>query len=667
MGMTRRFALSDWLLANDPALSRARMGGRVTLSILLSVGLLVLFHLVIMTLPPIAYGLAIILSIEGGVAVRDRTRLDQVKTRLLGCIASLLCVAAASALEQHRVVSDLLFLLVIFCASLARIYGPRGFAVGMFAFTSYFIGAYLRPPIAQLPLAVLGPVVAALVAHGVRTWIFFDDRKRDVLQALVALQGRTNDILARLELVAAAGTCTEMDRLALQRLEERLKDVVLMAESLLPLSGEEDAGAEGRNARAFAAMNIFDLHLAAESAIVLSLESLPPVGLVEAVLNGDSDRVRHFAGVDDARSDQDTHLPAHETLRALVWLHQARQALAADIQKVDRGELNLLDDVAPSVKARALDISLKNPAVRAALQITIASAIAMIFGLLLSRERWFWSVLTAFLVFTNTRSRRDTAVRAIQRSAGTLLGVVIGLGMATLLVGHMPATVVLASITVFLAFYFLQVSYAVMSFFITITLCLVYGLIGQLTVDLLVLRLEETLIGALAGTFAAFVVLPASARAVLDEALERWYAILRELLEAASQGKGRLELIELSRRLDAAYKDLTGAAKPFGTSWGVVTRPGQIRQTLAIFLASTYWARIFASNATSVPADATVQETIASTQVTLAAVMVRGSDCFRLPRDTRWTGGRHLPIFRDGSRLGVAMVGNLLDRLYPRK
>ena len=568
-------------------------------------------------------------------------------------------------LEDHRLVSDLVFLLVIFCASLARIFGPRGFAVGMFAFTSYFIGAYLHPPLEQLPLAALGPVVAVLVGHGVRTGIFFDDRRRDALQALAAVQGRVNEMLGRLELIAVAGRWTDADRTALQRREERLKDVVLMAESFLPLSAEE--GAEPREldrTPRTIAMHLYDLHLAAESAVVLSLESLPPAGMIEAVLNGDGDRLRHFAGAgaDGALNDDG---PAAESGRAMMWLHEARQALNADIRQLRRNEIDVSENASPAGSRGKPDLSLKNPAVRAALQITIASAIAMIFGLLLSRERWFWSVLTAFLVFTNTKSRGDTAIRAIQRSAGTLLGVVIGLAVATLLVGHVVGTVVLASLTVFLAFYYLQVSYAVMSFFVTITLCLVYGLIGQLTVDLLTLRLEETLIGALASTFAAFVVLPASTRDVLDQSLARWYGVLRQLLDAADQGQGRLVLIELSQRLDAAYRDLTLAAKPLGAAWSVVTRPGQIRQTLAVFLAATYWARIFASNATSAAADGRIAEAIAETRRALDAAAAQGSVSFIRGMDARRPGGRYLPVTKDGSRLRVAMIGNLLDRLGP--
>ncbi|MGO8448235.1 FUSC family protein, partial [Rhizobium ruizarguesonis] len=70
-----------------------------------------------------------------------------------------------------------------------------------------------------------------------------------------------------------------------------------------------------------------------------------------------------------------------------------------------------------------------------------------------------------------------------------------------------------------LAFYFLQVSYATMTFFISILLCLVYGMTGVLTLDLLQLRIVETVIGAVAGTAVAFLVFPALTRGALDAAL----------------------------------------------------------------------------------------------------------------------------------------------------
>ncbi|MGO8077752.1 hypothetical protein AB9F41_35610, partial [Rhizobium leguminosarum] len=59
-----------------------------------------------------------------------------------------------------------------------------------------------------------------------------------------------------------------------------------------------------------------------------------------------------------------------------------------------------------------------------------------------------------------------------------------------------------------------------------IVLCLVYGMNGVLTLDLLQLRIGETLIGAVAGTEVAFLVFPARTRGALDAALARWYQAL---------------------------------------------------------------------------------------------------------------------------------------------
>ncbi len=188
--MTFAAKIRDWLLANDPALSRLRMAGRVTLTVIASVACLALIHTAGLALPTIAYGLAIILSIEGGIAVRDRLPSDQLTTRLIGGAVSLVCVGLAAALEDYRSISDPMFLVVIAGATVGRVYGPRGFAVGMFAFTSYFMGAYLKPNLADLPLAAIGPAIAVVTGHLVRTYLLPDDWRRDLLQSLVAIQGR---------------------------------------------------------------------------------------------------------------------------------------------------------------------------------------------------------------------------------------------------------------------------------------------------------------------------------------------------------------------------------------------------------------------------------------------------------------------------------------------
>jgi hypothetical protein len=301
------FDFRDWLLANDPALSRLRMASRVTLAIILSVAILLVIHLLVIPLPAAAYGLGIVLSIEGGVAVRDKGNSRQLVTRLLGCLASLAVVGIAASLEDHRTLSDVVFLLVIFLAAYGRVFGPRGHAIGMFAFTSYFMGAYFRPHLSELPVVAIGPVVSALTGHVVRAIMLPDDWRRDLLRTLESVGGRINQILFKIAALASEGQYEEADRQELRQLEERLKEVVLMAESFIPRpsAGVFEGGAEPA---AELAIRVFDIHLAAESAIVLSLQSLPSFALVHSVIEGDG----------TASADKIADKTQAETARALV-------------------------------------------------------------------------------------------------------------------------------------------------------------------------------------------------------------------------------------------------------------------------------------------------------------------------------------------------------------
>jgi hypothetical protein len=654
--------IRDWLLANDPALSRLRMAGRVTLTVIFTVVCLALIHIAGLALPTIAYGLAIILSIEGGVAVRDRLPSDQLKTRLIGGAVSLVCVGLAAVLEDYRYISDPMFLVVIAGATIGRVYGPRGFAVGMFAFTSYFMGAYLKPNLSDLPLGAIGPVIAVVTGHLVRTYLLPDDWRRDLLQSLVAIQGRVGDILMKLAVLSSGATISDGDRRELRQLEERLKDVALMAEGFLPRIADGTIDPEDEPLTSLT-MKIFDVHLAAESTIVLSFEALPPFLLVHALIEDDQDMAEKIAASPAVTGDD----RVAESARALIWLQKARVALTKTIEEGRRDRFRAIEDAAAAPASARIDFSLKNPVMRSAVQITVASSLAMVFGLMLSRDRWFWAVMTAFLIFTNTKSRGDAAIRALQRSIGTLLGIATGLVLATLIGGYPLLAAPIATLCIFLGFYCLQISYAAMTFFISIVLCLIYGMTGALTLDLLQLRIDETLIGAIAGTIVAFLVFPAPTRSTLDLALARWFDGLRELLAAVKEGRSSFEIIALSHKLDATYREVTLAARPLGTTWSVVSRPGRVRQTLGIFLGATYWARIFARNAVQAghKPEGDVLAALEDALRNIEALSARGSECFVVKRKFSRGAGRHLPIFKHGGRVGVEMIGTMLGRLYP--
>ncbi|HEV7322758.1 MAG TPA: FUSC family protein [Ensifer sp.] len=657
--MALRSRMRDWLLANDPAFSRLRQASRITATVVVSVLILMAVHYLVVPMPPAAFGLAASLSVEGGLAVRDRTVAAQRLTRIIAVIVGVSMVGLASLLEDHRYVSDVVFLLIIFLAVYGRSFGPRGFAVGMFAFMSYFTGAYLRPTADQLPALFFGAAVSATVAHLVRTRLLPDDRYADLLRAAASVQRRVDQMLAQLTDIARKPVLSDVDRRRLHTAEERLKEAVLMAESFIPTENRRPEPEPGQ-VSADLVVNLFDLHLAAESVIVLSFQAMPPPALVEAMIARDGGRIdEEIARLGDPSPRRE------ETVKALLWLRNVRQRLARSLAKLSPQDLEEPAAATGTVSARWKP-SFDDPALKSAIQITLAAGIAMVFGLMLSRERWFWAVLAAFLVFTNTRSRGDTAVKALQRSAGTLFGIVVGIVAGTLVGGNIYLVLPLSALCIFLAFYFLAVSYATMTFFVSIVLSLLYSLMGVLTPHLLQLRLEETLIGSIAGASVAFFVFPTRTRTTLDAAVTAWCNELTGLLQAARDGASGLVLVTRSQALDRSYRDLAAAAKPLGLPWQLVTRPGHVRQTLAIFLACTYWARVFArrvgTEAIEDGSDFTMD--LDENIERVRSVREKASAYFYEVGRIGAPVDRHLPISRDDAELGLEMIGVSLNRLH---
>ena len=101
--------------------------------------------------------------------------------------------------------------------------------------------------------------------------------------------------------------------------------------------------------------------------------------------------------------------------------------------------------------------------------------------------------------------------------------------VATLFAGDKTASLVAIFVCLFCAFYFMTVTYSLMTFWITTMLALLYGLLGEFSFGVLMLRIEETAIGAVIGIAVAILVLPTNTRttirndtrAFLDEPVRR--------------------------------------------------------------------------------------------------------------------------------------------------
>lgn len=661
MGYASR--LRDLLLANDPAFSRLRLSVRVTTIIVLSILILLALDQWIAPIPFASYTLAFLLAAQGELAVHDNSPAGQMKTRVFAIVASIIATSVAALLESHRLISDAAFLLVIFLVAYGRAYGQRWFAVGMFAFMSYFVGAYYHPPFTDMPYVALGPIVAGICSYAVHGFILPDDWQRDLVTAMRSVLSRVDVILKYLAHLSHKKHIAAKDAQELHRCQARLTEAVLMAEGLVPTNGRDLLPGEGDPA-ADLIIHLFDLHMAAESVIVLSRHRLAGRPLMDALVKGDDEAVEREAKRIMTRGDDEA-----ETAHAMLWARDARSTLTKALDEAEATRFAGFEEPAPPAPDLKLPtFSLHDPGLRNALQITLASGIAMVFGLMLSRQRWFWAVLTAFLVFTNTSSRGDTMVKAFQRTLGTLIGIVIGMMLAIIIGDHVVLIVGVAIVCIFLGYYFLRVSYATMSFFVTVVICLLYSFTDKLTLDILQLRLEETVIGAVAGIGVAFYVFPVRTEERLEKAVNKWFAILRDLLEAAVKNKPSSDLIALSIKLDKAYRDIAAASRPLGAFWQVVTRPGQIRKTLGLFMACTYWARIFAGKIafSGTPMDDEIRRAVDQNLERVDTLTKKGCACFFAKRATAPSPSDNLlPLSRKDSRLGIDMIGMYLDRLYP--
>ena len=141
-------------------------------------------------------------------------------------------------------------------------------------------------------------------------------------------------------------------------------------------------------------------------------------------------------------------------------------------------------------------------------------------------------------------------------------------------------------LSVFCAFWLLAINYALLVFFITVLLALLYGLLGQFSIDVLEARIYETAAGAAMGIMAAFLVLPVRTRSTVQEKVEGYLTLMSELIDASVEsviapGSG-VDLVTISRSLDTSLQDVITAAKPL--SLGLTTRGRRSTRRLLLVL-----------------------------------------------------------------------------------
>jgi hypothetical protein len=546
----------------DPGLVRLRLAGTATAAVVLAAAAMTGVRL-LAGFPVTVVLLASVLAMVSNLAVNEPDPHARRVTTLLMLGPAVAAVAGGTVLAPHRVLADVVFVAVMVAAVYVRRFGPRGVALGMAAVMPFFFTQFLGADLAQLPWLVLAAVVGVGATLLVRDLAFAERPERALERLLRAFRAHVHGLVdAVADLLRASPSDQGGELEEVRRRRTRLNETALLVADALET---ERAAADPDEL----ALRVLDAELAAERlAITAQLLACTPGGPEAGGLDADRRRAllaalralsaasatgapsgfvtvlletarRSVAALTGEPEGQRVHRTAFAVVRLADALESAREAGAADHAAgrgsgpgTEPGEPDSRRGTDPGSEEDVEPTGLRLTT-RQAVQVGVATSLAIVVGELVSPARWYWAVIAAFIVFAGTTSRGDVLSRGYQRVVGTIGGVLAGMGLAVL-VGDRPLLVlVLLVCCVFLALYLVRVSQALMAFWITAVLALLYGLIGQFDVTTFVLRVEETAVGVAMGVLAGYLVLPKRTREAFEDALDEQVDAVQAVLRAA--------------------------------------------------------------------------------------------------------------------------------------
>lgn len=648
-----RARVRDRIAASDPGLLRLTAGLRTVGAITLTLAVLSLLGADVHLL--VAGAMA---AMVATFAIREKQLGAQAVTLALGLPVALASVSLGAVLNARLVVGDAFFVVLIFCAVYGRRFGDRGTALGLIGFQVYFLSLFVGATVSSLP-TLCGALTLAFCSSALMRFAVVPATPSGVLLRLrLAFRARLAQLVAaQLELLDAPAE--EMDK-ALEAVRE---GTARLHETAMMIQGRLEEGTPDESAARLVQRRIADAEIAAErlgllllsarsaeraDTLTLHLPGAPApsvsgpavpdeagatlrrdlLALHQLVLragSGDTGTaVAHVRNRLLGYRDEENLPPASaavqdvfrgigESARAVLGL---RIALDGPQDESDdtpatarsREELDAEDaaiDGGGEEPAQEEQTGLRRPTTRAAVQVAVGSSLAIVGGELLSTQRWYWAVLTCWIVFLNTASTGEILVKGYRRLLGTVFGVVAGIVLAGLVGRHTWTAFALVLVLIFAMFYSAPLSYTLMSFFVTAMLGLLYTLLHTYSLDVLVLRIEETALGAVCGVVAAALVLPVQTDRRTNELLGTALERLAEVTEAAVgqlSGGPADELLDKARDLDQALADLRAATQPLiHPVTPLRTRRNTARYVVALLETCAYHARTLAATAELLP------------------------------------------------------------------
>jgi hypothetical protein len=493
---------ADRLLVVDPGLARLATALRATLATFLTACLCLEFA-AWRGAPLTVAGLGVLFSMIAPLFLRDATPRGWLTSLLTLYAVAVSCFLAAAALDPWPFAADAAFVAVLFAGMLVQACGPRALGCALAGLVSFYLGMYLRPSAGAAALTVALSAAAPCVVAAVGCWLV-PQRQGAALRLAI----RTVTLRARRVLHAARpGTKRAGD---IHAALSAMNEAALAFEERLVLLDADDSGVL-REA-------LIELEIAAGAYVFAATDAHAREAAFRSA-------IATLASIDvgRARTASRTTLAASWTRwrEALSWWPAARTAAAATL--------------------------------------------AMAAGHLFSSERWFWAVLTTFVVFLGTRSRGDTLHRAMQRIAGTLAGGLVSALAVTWLGGDPYAIACAMLLCVFGWAYFIMSAYGPGVFCITVLVSLVYGELGHAVQPLVELRIGEVAIGCVASLIAAYTIKPLDTTRHIEA---RFVEVVDALIEGvrmasmSADDAGDARRAAAVRALDRRWHDFRIALRP---------------------------------------------------------------------------------------------------------
>lgn len=560
-----------FFLVSDPGLIRLRSAATTTVCFVAALGVL-LFVTHRLNQPVTVAMMGTVVALFSSFVVKDPDKRSILITTALVPLPATAALSIAALLSGYGKVADVGFIVILFIAVWVRRFGPRGFALGMTAFISYFYVIALHANATEIPILTLSVTIGVATTFIVKAIVLRQGPRHELVELDHALRVEAASLLSN---AYRPHDLPGYDKTMRQSLD-RLANTALMIEDWVDRNGDitSSGGVDTLLSR-----QVFDAQQATEQ-LAYSLASLDPRVVRSGELDTDIDAVLTALRTLVSSAESNTGIaaggssidePVGNRAVAKHYAYRTFEAFSVLRDSIVRGRFAAapareLPDAGATDGATSAERKNVVPSTRAAIQVAVAASAATIAGEILSPNRWYWAVLAAFVVFTGTTTRGEILTRGSRRVIGTVAGVFAGVLLAAV-VGHRPdVQMTLIVVCVFWAYYLRTVANATKVFFTTVLMAMMYGLLDKFSVEVLEIRVKETVAGAVIGIASAYFILPVRTRKTLIEDVDTYLEMLEGLIgdcvDSMVKGQNAKDLVAGARDLDIALKSAVQAGKP---------------------------------------------------------------------------------------------------------